>query len=136
MRGALGMHPILVLVGLLVGAQVAGVWGALFGIPVIAVLNVFFNYFVWSEVPNVALPDKERLAHVDEATMVRVEKQQISDETHPHIHVHRSLREDGTEQFELLMDEDEEAEETDGGDSPPDDRGPRDPGHLPGPAGS
>ena len=46
MREALGMHPILVLVGLLVGAQVAGLWGALFGIPVIAVLNVFFNYFV------------------------------------------------------------------------------------------
>lgn len=46
MREALGIHPILVLVGLLIGAQVAGVWGALFGIPVIAVLNVFFNYFV------------------------------------------------------------------------------------------
>ncbi|HUF07595.1 MAG TPA: AI-2E family transporter [Candidatus Binatia bacterium] len=46
MREALGMHPILVLVGLLVGAQVAGVWGALFGIPVLAVLNVFFNYAV------------------------------------------------------------------------------------------
>lgn len=46
MREALGMHPILVLVGLLVGAQVAGLWGALFGIPILAVLNVFFNYFV------------------------------------------------------------------------------------------
>jgi len=46
MREALGMHPILVLVGLLVGAQVAGLWGALFGIPVLAVLNVFFNYAV------------------------------------------------------------------------------------------
>lgn len=46
MQGALGMHPILVLVGLLIGAQVAGVWGALFGIPVIAVLNVFFNYVI------------------------------------------------------------------------------------------
>jgi len=46
MREAVGMHPILVLVGLLVGAQVAGAWGALFGIPVIAVLNVFFNYAV------------------------------------------------------------------------------------------
>lgn len=46
MREALGMHPILVLVGLLVGAQVAGVWGALFGIPILAVLNVFFNYAV------------------------------------------------------------------------------------------
>jgi predicted PurR-regulated permease PerM len=46
MREALGMHPLLVLVGLLIGAQVAGVWGALFGIPIIAVVNVFFNYFV------------------------------------------------------------------------------------------
>jgi predicted PurR-regulated permease PerM len=46
MQDALGMHPLLVLVGLLVGAQVAGLWGALFGIPVLAVLNVFFNYAV------------------------------------------------------------------------------------------
>jgi predicted PurR-regulated permease PerM len=46
MREALGMHPILVLVGLLVGAQVAGLWGALFGIPILAVANVFFNYAV------------------------------------------------------------------------------------------
>jgi predicted PurR-regulated permease PerM len=46
MREALGMHPLLVLVGLIVGAQVAGVWGALFGIPIIGVGNVFFNYVV------------------------------------------------------------------------------------------
>jgi len=46
MREALGMHPILVLIGLLVGSQVAGLWGALFGIPILAVLNVFFNYAV------------------------------------------------------------------------------------------
>jgi predicted PurR-regulated permease PerM len=106
MQGALGMHPILVLVGLLVGAQVAGVWGALFGIPVIAVLNVFLNLILWSEVPNAALPKKERLEDVSEATMVRVEREQISDETHPHIHVHRSLRPDGTEQVDLVMDDD------------------------------
>ncbi|HYM52970.1 MAG TPA: AI-2E family transporter [Candidatus Dormibacteraeota bacterium] len=106
MQGALGMHPILVLVGLLVGAQVAGVWGALFGIPVIAVLNVFLNLVLWSELPNVALPEEEQLVDVDDATMVKVEKEQISDETHPHIHVHRSLRPDGTEEVELVMDED------------------------------
>ena len=46
MREALGMHPVLVLVGLLVGSQIAGLWGALFGIPILAVLNVFFNYAV------------------------------------------------------------------------------------------
>jgi predicted PurR-regulated permease PerM len=61
MREALGMHPILVLVGILVGAQVAGVWGALFGIPVLAVLNVFFNYFVnvrtLEEAPQIEMTD-------------------------------------------------------------------------------
>jgi predicted PurR-regulated permease PerM len=105
MQGALGMHPILVLVGLLVGAQVAGVWGALFGIPVIAVLNVFVNLALWSELPNAALPERERLEDVPEATMVRVAREQISNETHPHIHVHRSLRPDGSEEVELVVDE-------------------------------
>lgn len=61
MREALGMHPILVLIGLLVGAQVAGLWGALFGIPILAVLNVFFNYAVnlraIDETPAVDLED-------------------------------------------------------------------------------
>jgi len=46
LREALGMHPLLVLVGLLVGAQIAGLWGALFFIPILAVGNVFFNYLV------------------------------------------------------------------------------------------
>jgi hypothetical protein len=110
MHGALGIHPILVLVGLLVGAQVAGVWGALFGIPVIAVLNVFLNLVLWSELPNLALPEEERLEDVPEATMVKVEKEQISDETHPHIHVHRSLRPDGTEDVDLVVDEEPEPE--------------------------
>ena len=108
MRGALGMHPILVLVGLLVGAQVAGVWGALFGIPVIAVLNVFLNLVLWSELPNVALPAAERLSDVEEGTMVKVAKAQVSDETHPHIHVHRTVRPDGQEQVEMTIDDEVE----------------------------
>ncbi|MGH2386496.1 MAG: AI-2E family transporter, partial [Candidatus Limnocylindria bacterium] len=74
MRGALGLHPILVLVGLLLGAQVAGVWGALFGIPVIAVLWVFVSYALFRTVPNAALPDTERLSDVDEHVMVSVAK--------------------------------------------------------------
>ena len=105
LRGALGIHPILVLVGLLVGAQIAGVWGALFGIPIIAVLNVFLNLFAWSELPNVALPEDEQLAGVEEHTMVKVQREQVSDETHPHIHIHRSLRPDGVEEVNLEVDE-------------------------------
>ena len=110
MRGALGLHPILVLVGLLLGAQVAGVWGALFGIPVIAVIWVFVSYGVFRTVPNAALPDTERLSDVDEHVMVSVEKEQVGDETHPHIHVTRTRRPDGTEQVELRMS-DRESEE-------------------------
>jgi predicted PurR-regulated permease PerM len=104
MRDALGLHPILVLVGLLLGAQVAGVWGALFGIPVIAVAWVFVSYIVFGTLPNVALPEKERLADVDEHVMVSVNKEQVGDETHPHIHVTRSRRADGTEQVEIRTD--------------------------------
>ena len=105
MRGALGLHPILVLVGLLLGAQVAGVWGALFGIPVIAVLWVFVSYALFRTVPNAALPEAERLTDVDEHVMVSVNKEQIGDETHPHIRVTRTRRPDGTEQVELRMSE-------------------------------
>ena len=104
MRGALGLHPILVLVGLLLGAQVAGVWGALFGIPVIAVVWVFVSYLVFRTVPNAALPEEQKLADVDEHVMVAVSREQVGDETHPHIHVTRRRRADGTEQVELSMD--------------------------------
>ncbi len=105
MRDALGMHPILVLVALLVGSQVAGVWGALFGIPVIAVINVFVNYLLESAVPNASLPEHERLEDVEDHTMVRVEKEQVGDETHPSIHVHRSLRPDGEEELQIEVDD-------------------------------
>ena len=105
MRGALGLHPILVLVGLLLGAQVAGVWGALFGIPVIAVAWVFLSYVVFRTVPNAALSERERLADVDEHVMVAVEKEQLGDETHPHIHVTRTRRADGSERVELSVDD-------------------------------
>lgn len=37
MGGAMGMHPLTVLVGLLLGAEVAGLWGAIFGAPIFGV---------------------------------------------------------------------------------------------------
>jgi len=104
MRDALGLHPILVLVGLLLGAQVAGVWGALFGIPVIAVVWVFVSYTLFGTIPNAALPKAARLSDVDEHVMVSVAKDQVGDETHPHIHVTRTRRPDGSEQVEIKTD--------------------------------
>ena len=62
MRDALGMHPILVLVGLLIGAQVAGLWGALFCIPILAVLNVFFTYAI--NLRTIEEASKDELAEV------------------------------------------------------------------------
>ena len=34
MGSAVGMHPLLVVLGLLLGVQVAGLWGAIFGVPI------------------------------------------------------------------------------------------------------
>jgi predicted PurR-regulated permease PerM len=46
MRETAGLHPILVLIALLLGAQIAGLWGALFGIPIVAVVNLLVRYVV------------------------------------------------------------------------------------------
>jgi predicted PurR-regulated permease PerM len=44
MQGAVGIHPIVVLASVLIGSRVAGVAGAIFGIPIAAVLSsIFFN---------------------------------------------------------------------------------------------
>jgi predicted PurR-regulated permease PerM len=45
MSTAIGLHPLLVFVGLLGGAQVAGVWGALFGVPVVAVVTAMVSFY-------------------------------------------------------------------------------------------
>jgi predicted PurR-regulated permease PerM len=45
MAGAVGIHPVVVLGSVLVGARIAGIPGAIFGIPMAAVLSAFF--FHW-----------------------------------------------------------------------------------------
>ena len=46
MKRASGVHPIVTILSVLVGAQVAGIWGALFGLPVAAVLSMLANYLI------------------------------------------------------------------------------------------
>jgi predicted PurR-regulated permease PerM len=46
MASAVGIHPVAVLVSVLVGLKVAGIPGAIFAIPVAAVLSAFFNHFL------------------------------------------------------------------------------------------
>jgi predicted PurR-regulated permease PerM len=46
MKRASGVHPLVTLLSVLVGAQVAGIWGALFGLPVAAVISMLANYVI------------------------------------------------------------------------------------------
>lgn len=46
MKRTSGVHPLVTLLSVLVGAQVAGIWGALFGLPVAAVLSMLANYII------------------------------------------------------------------------------------------
>ena len=46
MQEAVGIHPIVVLGSVLVGSKIAGVTGAIFGIPIAAVLSAFFLHFL------------------------------------------------------------------------------------------
>ena len=46
MQGAVGIHPIVVLGSVLIGSRVAGIAGAVFGIPIAAVVSAFFFNFL------------------------------------------------------------------------------------------
>lgn len=45
MSDSVGIHPVLVFLGLLVGARVAGVLGAIFGVPIVAVIYAMAIFF-------------------------------------------------------------------------------------------
>ncbi|MBA2717670.1 MAG: AI-2E family transporter [Chloroflexi bacterium] len=69
LREGVGLHPIMVIVALLAGAQIAGIWGALFGIPIVAIANLLLRYVVdvraVAEVPGMEL--KETVAEIQAA---------------------------------------------------------------------
>ena len=46
MRDSVGIHPIVVLGSVLIGSRLAGIPGAIFGIPIAAVLSAFFFHFL------------------------------------------------------------------------------------------
>ncbi len=46
MQGAVGIHPIVVLGSVLIGSRIAGIPGAIFGIPIAAVVSAFFFHFL------------------------------------------------------------------------------------------
>ena len=46
MQEAVGIHPIVVLGSVLIGSKIAGITGAIFGIPIAAVVSAFFFHFL------------------------------------------------------------------------------------------
>jgi predicted PurR-regulated permease PerM len=46
LAGAVGLHPVVVLASVLIGTKLFGIPGALFGLPVAAVISSFFFYFL------------------------------------------------------------------------------------------
>ena len=46
MAGAVGIHPLVVLASVIVGGKLAGIPGAIFGIPIAAVVSSFFFYYL------------------------------------------------------------------------------------------
>ncbi len=46
MAGSVGIHPIIVLGSVVVGAKIAGIPGAIFGIPIAAVISALFFHWV------------------------------------------------------------------------------------------
>jgi predicted PurR-regulated permease PerM len=52
LRREVGLHPILVITALLAGSQIAGLWGAIFSIPVCAVVTLLVRFWIDSRAVN------------------------------------------------------------------------------------
>jgi predicted PurR-regulated permease PerM len=77
-----GLHPLLVFFAVLTGARVAGIWGAIFGVPIVAVLTAMISFYRAGHEGRVArlqeqLPGQE-LVSVDVTTVESPEAELIS----------------------------------------------------------
>lgn len=81
MQEAVGLHPIVVLGSVLIGSKVGGIGGAVFGIPIAAVVSAFFFHFLGRtrESNRVALRAARRLEE-REGHAVRVPREPIAGE--------------------------------------------------------
>jgi predicted PurR-regulated permease PerM len=58
MAGAVGIHPIIVLASVIIGLRIAGIPGAIFGIPIAAVLSAFFFHWYGRSRENGSVADR------------------------------------------------------------------------------
>jgi predicted PurR-regulated permease PerM len=78
MQEAVGIHPIVVLGSVLIGSKVAGVTGAVFGIPIAAVLSAFFFHFlILNREPGPVAARAARRVEAREGRKVRIPSEPI-----------------------------------------------------------
>lgn len=78
MQEAVGIHPIVVLGSVLIGSKVAGVTGAIFGIPIAAVLSAFFFHFLaMTREPSPVAARAARRVEAREGRPVRVPQEPV-----------------------------------------------------------
>jgi len=77
-----GLHPLMVFFAVLTGARIAGIWGAIFGVPIVAVLTTMISFYRAGQEERVArlqehLPGQE-LVSVDVPVVEAPEAELIS----------------------------------------------------------
>ena len=78
MQEAVGIHPIVVLGSVLIGSKVAGVTGAIFGIPIAAVLSAFFFHFlILNREPSPVAARAARRLEAREGRKVRIPSEPV-----------------------------------------------------------
>ena len=76
MQEAVGIHPIVVLGSVLVGSKIAGITGAIFGIPIAAVISAFFfHYLVLTRDPSPVAARAAARVEAREGRPVRVPRE-------------------------------------------------------------
>lgn len=60
MSGTVGMHPLLIFLAVLLGTKEAGIWGAIFGVPIVGVIYAMAVQLYWQRRKRVANASKER----------------------------------------------------------------------------
>jgi predicted PurR-regulated permease PerM len=76
MQEAVGIHPIVVLGSVLIGSKIAGVTGAIFGIPIAAVISAFFFHFlILSREPSPVTTRAARRLEAREGRSVRIPRE-------------------------------------------------------------
>jgi predicted PurR-regulated permease PerM len=76
MQEAVGIHPLVVLGSVLVGSKIAGITGAIFGIPIAAVISAFFFHFlIISREPSPVATRAARRLEAREGRPVRIPRE-------------------------------------------------------------